>query len=731
MFTFHITDRRLNPHGKSLNNRQRFVERVKGAVKNAVNKQVKTRNLQDTSDAEVSVSRDGIDEPKFHYSSSQGEWDYVLPGNQDYVVGDTLPKPQNGQGGGGSEGSPDGEGEDDFRFYITYQEYLDAILGDLCLPDMIKSTQKETVSYSLKRAGYTTVGATTALALERTMIQGIGRRIALKAPKLARIAELEDELAQTTDETRRIEIEDEISRLRIQAEAISFLEKSDLRFNNFIKQPNPISKAVMFCVDGQTEYLTPTGWQPISQYDGGLVGQYSPDGSMEFVQPNAYVKNDYDASFIAIKAQGIDQMLTPEHRVIFRATDGKLKEMTAAQLERHHNSLAYGFRGSFITHFAYGGEGLKLSDEEIRFHIAFKADGTYQRDHTLRAQFCFKKQRKIDRLKWIMETMRADYNQSEFEARGNTNLYVSTTSRIEKRFGPEWYNASHEQLRLISEEVLHWDGHSKRPRYFSKYKSDVDFVQFAWAANGFGTNVFQDDNGCWVVTRCSYAERSLTSKEPKQITRVESDDKHSYCFNVPSGMLVLRRNDRIFVTGNCLMDVSGSMSEHMKDLAKRFYLLLYVFLTKQYKHVDIVFIRHTHVAAEVDQDTFFNSPETGGTVVSTAYQEVQRVIQERYNVNDWNMYMAQASDGDNSGSDEAQAEALLTQLLPLFQYATYVEVGSDPSQFPSGYIRRESEVWQMFDRIASTFDHVACRKLYTQAAVVEVFRSLFKKKNTA
>ena len=76
----------------------------------------------------------------------------------------------------------------------------------------------------------------------------------------------------------------------------------------------------------------------------------------------------------------------------------------------------------------------------------------------------------------------------------------------------------------------------------------------------------------------------------------------------------------------CLMDVSGSMTEQMKDLAKRFFMLLHVFLTRRYKHVDIVFIRHTSSAQEVDEDTFFHSRETGGTIVSTALDEMMRVV---------------------------------------------------------------------------------------------------------
>ena len=114
----------------------------------------------------------------------------------------------------------------------------------------------------------------------------------------------------------------------------------------------------------------------------------------------------------------------------------------------------------------------------------------------------------------------------------------------------------------------------------------------------------------------------------------------------------------------CLMDVSGSMTEHMKDLAKRFYVLLYIFLKRRYKHVDVVFIRHTHQAQEVDEDTFFHSPETGGTVVSTALEEMQRVVDERYSPDDWNIYAAQASDGDNTASDNDKTAALLTDVDP-------------------------------------------------------------------
>src|SRR5579859_6023713 len=125
----------------------------------------------------------------------------------------------------------------------------------------------------------------------------------------------------------------------------------------------------------------------------------------------------------------------------------------------------------------------------------------------------------------------------------------------------------------------------------------------------------------------------------------------------------------------CLMDVSGSMSEHMKDLAKRFYMLLYTFLTRRYRRVEIVFIRHTDRAEEVDEETFFRSPATGGTVVSSALEAMRRIVAQRYRPEDWNIYAAQASDGDNSYSDGATTARLLeTAILPITQYFAYLEV---------------------------------------------------------
>ena len=182
----------------------------------------------------------------------------------------------------------------------------------------------------------------------------------------------------------------------------------------------------------------------------------------------------------------------------------------------------------------------------------------------------------------------------------------------------------------------------------------------------------------------------------------------------------------------CLMDESGSKTEHMKDLAKRFYVLLYIFLKRRYKNVDVVFIRHTHQAQEVDEDTFFHSPETGGTVVSTALEEMQKIVAERYSPDSWNIYAAQASDGDNTASDNEKTAALLTDvILPVCQYYAYLEVGRDSEHFPPGFIRRDSDLWQTYTAICRSGAPMAMRKVGHRRDIYPVFRELFARKTGA
>jgi uncharacterized protein len=179
----------------------------------------------------------------------------------------------------------------------------------------------------------------------------------------------------------------------------------------------------------------------------------------------------------------------------------------------------------------------------------------------------------------------------------------------------------------------------------------------------------------------------------------------------------------------CLMDVSGSMNEHMKDLAKRFYSLLYLFLNRRYEHVDVVFIRHTHEAQEVDEQTFFYSRETGGTVVSTALFKMQEIVSARYPVSEWNIYAAQASDGDNTSSDNSVVLAQLKDvILPLCQYYAYVEVGmDDEEQGQPGAGEPSTNLWRAYRRVPAETPF-AMRKVRHRRDIYPVFRDLFARR---
>jgi uncharacterized sporulation protein YeaH/YhbH (DUF444 family) len=177
----------------------------------------------------------------------------------------------------------------------------------------------------------------------------------------------------------------------------------------------------------------------------------------------------------------------------------------------------------------------------------------------------------------------------------------------------------------------------------------------------------------------------------------------------------------------CLMDVSGSMTEAMKDLAKRFFLLLHVFLTRRYKTVDLVFIRHTSNAQEVDEDTFFHSRETGGTIVSTALEEMLRVVNARYNPDNWNIYAAQASDGDNYSEDSDRCSQLLGgEILPLSQYFAYIEVGAEAT-LRHGFPSPPTDLWRTYAAIAPQHANFAMRKVADPSQIYPVFHDLFAK----
>ena len=210
--------------------------------------------------------------------------------------------------------------------------------------------------------------------------------------------------------------------------------------------------------------------------------------------------------------------------------------------------------------------------------------------------------------------------------------------------------------------------------------------------------------------------RDAVAKLEKAISRIPWLDTFDLKYNLHIKQPIPRSKAVMF----CIMDVSGSMDQATKDIAKRFFILLYLFLQRNYEKTEIVFIRHHTNAKEVDEDEFFHSRETGGTVVSSALKLMQEIIQDRYSPQQWNIYGAQASDGDNWGEDsDVCRDILVDDLLPNCQYFSYIEITNNEHQ----------ALWTTYETIRDDYpDHFALQHIREVSDIYPVFRELFHKK---
>ncbi|AFI66410.1 YeaH protein [Burkholderia pseudomallei] len=413
-----IIDRRLAGKNKSIANRERFLRRVKNYIRRAVSDAVRDRSIKDIQSTQsITIPRKDIAEPTFRHGPG-GKRELVHPGNADYVRGDKIPRPPGGAGGGGSQASNEGEGQDDFVFELSREEFMQYFFDDLELPRLVKTHLLTVPSWKNVRAGWAAEGTPNNIDVVRSLRSALGRRIALGSPLVNELRELEEKLAALKDEPgdHRVEIaqlEDAIHHLKGRIWRIPFIDPFDLRYVNRVKMPQPSSQAVMFC----------------------------------------------------------------------------------------------------------------------------------------------------------------------------------------------------------------------------------------------------------------------------------------------------------------LMDVSGSMDEQRKDLAKRFFILLYLFLKRNYERIEVVFIRHHTRAEEVDEDTFFHSTESGGTVVSSALELMRKVMEERYSPTEWNIYGAQASDGDNWTDDSPKCRKILDEdILTKVRYFAYIQVTPE-----------EQNLWLEYAQLALSQPHLAMKKVESAADIYPVFRELFEK----
>jgi uncharacterized sporulation protein YeaH/YhbH (DUF444 family) len=422
-----IIDRRLSGKNKSIGNRERFLRRYRGQIRDAVRKAISGRNIRDLEQGEdITLPKRDVSEPVFGHAPG-GNREYVHPGNQEYVKGDRIARPEGGGGGGqgGGEADDQSQGEDDFVFRLTREEFMQVFFDDLALPHLIRTQLADVPEWKSHRAGFTSDGTPSNLHVVRSMRGALARRIALGGEPRKELRRLEAHLvhlhrllhlpqADTVALNEQIRItEEQIAELRRTAKHVPYIDPIDLRYRNRVKTPVPSAKAVMFC----------------------------------------------------------------------------------------------------------------------------------------------------------------------------------------------------------------------------------------------------------------------------------------------------------------LMDVSGSMDEARKDLAKRFFMLLYMFLTRHYDHLDLVFLRHHTQAQEVTEEEFFHATETGGTVVSSALVLMHEIVRARYPSNEWNIYGAQASDGDNWHQDSGRCRELLNEsLLPLVRYYAYVQVADT-----------EQNLWQEYSQLEGVRSNFAMRKVTQVQDIFPVFRDLFKK----
>ncbi|BBI90579.1 hypothetical protein HYO65_gp187 [Tenacibaculum phage PTm1] len=317
------------------------------------------------------------------------------------------------------------------------------------------------------------------------------------------------------------------------------------------------------CYPKGTEFFDGKGWKPIDQYEtGDKVLQYNMDGTTELVQPLDYINLPVD-KFTRIKNRRVDFVTSETHKhLVINDKTKKLETKLTSELRNKHENLSRGNKVKLVTSFKYGGDGINLSNDEIMLKVAIFAD-----DHFLprvgepKCRVSLKKTRKIKRFEDLLKSNNIEYK--KYEENGFQRFEFTYNSN-EKEFESYWYNASNDQLKVICDEVLLWDGSTvnrdnrkSRLSYCTTSKKSMDFIQFAFASCGIdtkiGTDVRVDRKPCYELT-INYTKGVGISKNPRveNTTSMEIVDMgdRMYCFTVPSGFFVVRQSNKIYVSGN-------------------------------------------------------------------------------------------------------------------------------------------------------------------------------------
>lgn len=320
------------------------------------------------------------------------------------------------------------------------------------------------------------------------------------------------------------------------------------------------------CLSCDTEFLSPTGWKRIDEYDGEQVMQYHIDGTAEFIQPTSYVKKPCK-TFLHFNSATVDQMLSSEHRVLYKNKTGAYLVRSAKDIYDKHKVSRDGFAGKFITTFKPTlTSELHYTEAELRVMVAVLADGSFSSrcKTTKQCKIELVKERKKERLRQLLTNAGIHWDERRYlpQKEGNISFHFYAPDRY-KTFETFW-KASVPQLSVILDEFPHWDGAiPSRERdgveFYTTNKADADFIQYASAACGIRSTLKEKAQKGWgsktlyrvyLCKESKYTEIRNKDRVSESIVEVPSTDGFKYCFEVPATFFIIRRNGKVVVTGN-------------------------------------------------------------------------------------------------------------------------------------------------------------------------------------
>lgn len=326
------------------------------------------------------------------------------------------------------------------------------------------------------------------------------------------------------------------------------------------------------CLDCDTEFLSNSGWKKMSEYKkGDMVMQYNKYTDYgSFTYPYRYIVEDCEYFNHFSNTKGLDQMLSDEHKVLvwkgYKSNGYNIVDLMPKDLISLCGKLNKGYYGIKTSYSLLSNGSILLSDDEIRVDIMVSADGCLRKNNSI--ELHFNKDRKIKRAKSLLDSLNIKY--SEYTAKDNSTFIVFNGNGKYTKDLSKYWMASKRQLNVVLNESILWDGHSGYRSYFSTTnKQNADIIQYAFTCNNIraGISIVHSKNEKWLDSYIVTPTKNNIIAITNTISRVKSTDGKKYCFNLQDGYFIARRNGKVFITGNCGMNVL-KLHDTEIDLAK-------------------------------------------------------------------------------------------------------------------------------------------------------------------